>query len=529
MSSFKQIQILKQPKQSQTLTDAVLYWKDYQFPTVINEYGGINCIKVTSQKPYYIAATHASRVHIYENESKRVLKSFNFSENAYSASFRDDGKMMCIGFESNNCKVYPLLNDQKQDQDLIDEMDEANENKMSNGGDGQSSNVPKKRALRTFDDHLGPVHVSKFMRNLYQVMTASDDSYVRLFDLATSQTLMKLKAHKDYIRSGCASKSSDDLILTGSYDHTAKLIDTRTRSVVLSVDHGEPVEDVLLFPSSQLIVTCGGNAIKVWDVLKGGNLMKTMINHHKTVTCMSFSYNHKYLLSGGLDRHVKIYDVQTYDLVHTIDYPSPILSLSVLNADQSLMVGMSDGLLSIRDKKTVVNKTFNAKNSKYNPYKYVSPLLVANSPVDHVVTHLTKQHLRKYDKYLKKFNSTKALDSALEHKVRIKTPQVTIGVMQELIRRGTIRAALTGKSEKSLGNLIKFIQRNISNPNFTATLTDISNILLDLYMNDIGKYAAIDDLFVRLKQTIDIEIQYQTSLFQVIGTLETIFNTNNVQ
>ena len=94
-------------------------------------------------------------MHIYENESKRVLKSFNFSENAYSASFRDDGKMMCIGFESNNCKVYPLLNDQKQDQDLIDEMDEANENKMSNGGDGQSSNVPKKRALRTFDDHLG--------------------------------------------------------------------------------------------------------------------------------------------------------------------------------------------------------------------------------------------------------------------------------------------------------------------------------------------------------------------------------------
>jgi U3 small nucleolar RNA-associated protein 15 len=50
--------------------------------------------------------------------------------------------------------------------------------------------------------------------------------------------------------------------------------------------------------------------------------------------------------------------------------------------------------------------------------------------------------------------------------------------MQELIRRGTIRAALAGKTEKSLGNLIKFIQRNISNPNFTATLTDVSNILL---------------------------------------------------
>ena len=86
--------------------------------------------------------------------------------------------------------------------------------------------------------------------------------------------------------------------------------------------------------------------------------------------------------------------------------------------------------------------------------------------------------MKKYDKSLKKFNATKALDSALEHQIRFKTPQITINVMQELIRRGSIRAALAGKTEKSLGILIKFIQRNISNPNFTATLTDISNILL---------------------------------------------------
>ena len=46
-------------------------------------------------------------------------------------------------------------------------------------------------------------------------------------------------------------------------------------------------------------------------------------------------------------------------------------------------------------------------------------------------------------------------------------------------------------------------------------------------MNDIGKYTSIDDLFVRLKQTLDIEIQYQTNLFEIIGTLETIFLSQN--
>lgn len=60
MSSFKQVQVFKQPKQ--ILSESTLYWKDYEFPTVINEYGGINHLDITSNKPYYVAATHASRV-----------------------------------------------------------------------------------------------------------------------------------------------------------------------------------------------------------------------------------------------------------------------------------------------------------------------------------------------------------------------------------------------------------------------------------------------------------------------------------
>jgi U3 small nucleolar RNA-associated protein 15 len=108
------------------------------------------------------------------------------------------------------------------------------------------------------------------------------------------------------------------------------MVDSRANSIVLSVDHGEPVENILLFPSANMFASCGGNSIKIWDVLKGGKLMRTLINHHKTVTSLAFSHNYKYLLSGGLDRHVKVFDLVNYDLVHTIDYPSSILSLAVM-------------------------------------------------------------------------------------------------------------------------------------------------------------------------------------------------------
>lgn len=83
-------------------------------------------------------------MHIYDLESKTAIKSYSFSENVYSASFRSDGKLMCIGFESNNVKVYPLLDEQQKDVDL-ENLDET-ENLASK---------PKKRPLRKFDDHLG--------------------------------------------------------------------------------------------------------------------------------------------------------------------------------------------------------------------------------------------------------------------------------------------------------------------------------------------------------------------------------------
>jgi hypothetical protein len=54
---------------------------------------------------------------------------------------------------------------------------------------------------------------------------------------------------------------------------------------------------------------------------------------------------------------------------------------------------------------------------------------------------------------------------------------------------------------------------------FTLVISRIE----DIYMGEIGKHTMVDDMFARLKQTIDIEIQYQMDLMQVIGTLGTIF------
>ena len=47
----------------------------------------------------------------------------------------------------------------------------------------------------------------------------------------------------------------------------------------------------------------------------------------------------------------------------------------------------------------------------------------------------------------------------LQMRVRTRTPEVVVSVIQELIRRGGLRAALAGRDEKSLSIILKFLQK----------------------------------------------------------------------
>lgn len=63
---------------------------------------------------------------------------------------------------------------------------------------------------------------------------------------------------QDYVRAGCVSSINSDLFLSGSFDHTVKLYDAREpKSSTISVDHGAPVESVLMYPGNSIFVSVG--------------------------------------------------------------------------------------------------------------------------------------------------------------------------------------------------------------------------------------------------------------------------------
>lgn len=67
----------------------------------------------------------------------------------------------------------------------------------------------------------------------------------------------------------------------------------------------------------------------MWDALAGGKLLAKITQHHKTVTCLKIASDGHRILSGSLDRHVKVYDTGTYKTLHSLDYPNAVLSIGI--------------------------------------------------------------------------------------------------------------------------------------------------------------------------------------------------------
>ncbi|XP_007897998.1 U3 small nucleolar RNA-associated protein 15 homolog [Callorhinchus milii] len=494
MASYKPTAIQSCPKPGKKITQDTVYWKSYKTPIQIKEFGAVTKVDFSPIAPYNYAVTASARVHIYGRYSQEPIKTFSrFKDTAYCGTYREDGKLLVAGSEDGVVRLFDL------------------------GG---------RAALRDYRGHTKGVHVTAFTSDKYRLMSGSDDYSVKLWDIPTSTEIFTLTEHTDYIRCGCTSNLNADLFVTGSYDHTVKVFDARADSCVMTMEHGQPVESVLLFPSGGLLVSAGGQFVKVWDMLKGGQLLVSLRNHHKTVTCLCLNSSGQRLLSGSLDRHVKIYSTSTYKVVHSLDYTAAILSLALAPEDEAIVVGMTNSVLSVRHRKQNEKKPKATIKRKGPSYRYfIKGKDYMPKKDDLLVSRPMKLRLKKYDELLKSFQVSRALDAVLETNIRVKTPEITVGIMQELNRRGTLANALAGRNEQQLSLLLSFLIRHIVDPRFTPILINVAEIIIDIYRSVVGESSVVDNQFLRLQDLIGREIDYQEELLEVLGMMDTLFAT----
>lgn len=457
---------------------------------IIKEFGAVDYIDFSPVSFDNFAATCSVRVQIYNAITKLVLKNFStFQKQAYGATYRKDGMLLIAGDEDAKVRVF---------------------------------DVATKSVLRVLKGHSSPVHRTFFANDLHHVFSCADDKTVKYWDLATEKYILNFREHTDYVRAGACNPISDDIILSGGYDGQIKMLDTRSKVCAINMDHGAPVESLLFLPSGGIIVSSGGTDIKVWDAIAGGRQLMNISQHTKTVTCLKTTSDGRHLISGSLDRHVKFFNTTNYQCVHSFDYANSVLSVGISKDDDTLAVGTVDGTLSVhrREQKASKEKVEpkRDKKSRFQSFRYA----------DEFVENKQGVKLDKHDKFLRKFEYSQALNNVLSRHCMNKTPEVTIGLMQELVRRQGLEIALANRTQDSIGRIITFFIKYLSDSRFTRILLDIINIFLNVYEDSFHSLTpAIQKLIIQLHRRIKQEEELTLEFLQLQGELDIIMNAAN--
>lgn len=440
-----------------------------------------------------LLVTSLARISMYDSNNLEIRRTFktNTQYQVYGGCFRkNDGRLIAAGSEEGKVFVF------------------------------ESHNTS---SLRTFE-LKAPTHRVVFMEN--KLVAFSDDLAVRLLDVGSGDTIRTYgdssgnrakdsPFHKDYVRCGCLI---DRLIVSGSYDNTVKFWDPRVDSSkpVMEFDHGHSVES-LCTRGETLLMSVGGNKLHVFDMVAGKTLTNIIPKHHKTITCVA-NYEDKYLLTGALDGYLNILDFN-YEYITRFNHDEAQI-LSLVANPKLLAVGFNNHYVHVKRFKDFIKKSNNemAELEKLQS-GYFGPNMVTRyfheaiaESQDPAATHRAMLAIKqkktpivlndveslyepvvipkirhsslskrpKYERFLSRFEHTKALEDALND--RNKDPDIVISVLQELMKRDKLKVALT-KCHRLI-TLMNFISIHLSDIRHNRVLLDSGLILIGLMLND---------------------------------------------
>ncbi|KAJ1663487.1 U3 small nucleolar RNA-associated protein [Coemansia sp. RSA 1813] len=466
------------------------YWKRFQSPVLVKEHGMVTSLEFSPVKPHDLVATASMRLQLYNGRTGQLKRTFaRFTGPAHSGSFRSDGKLLVAGDDTNVVQVL----------------------------DAGSRTI-----LRTFKGHRDPVHITRFLPDKVRVMSGSDDKTVRIWDIPSQAAVNQFDEHTDYVRTGCVFGDNPNLVATGSYDHTVKLWDLRANACTTTIEIDDPVESVLAFPGGGVVAVAGGPNVHLYDTLMGGRHLTTMGNHEKTVTSLCLDSGGGRLLAGSLDHHVKIYDVQNFKMVYSMNYPAPVLSVALSPDDTKLAVGMTSGVFSLRKRHVSAKEQAGVQLAKdgpaYGTREYFARGGTHKGADDDLrIEHRRRKGLADYDQFLRKFQHSRALDAVLANN---RTGMTVVTLLQELVHRGALASALAGRDELSLDPIVRFIVKFIDQPRYTAVLTKVTETLLDIYDDLLLQSTRIADLFIRLRTKVRVELRVQQEMEMLMGSMD---------
>ncbi|CAH1774989.1 unnamed protein product [Owenia fusiformis] len=299
--------------------------------------------------------------------------------NAYqgmcSSCISNNNKYLCAGFEDAAIRMWSLTPDPIPSQAVTD-----NVATVHLSGDYIEDIIDRNRPpelgeQKVMRGHAGTVYKVTFTPDSNYILSAGEDTTVRLWDLSTHTNTVAYKGHTFPVWDVDASPQGT-LFVSGSHDRTAKLWSTdRIYPIRTYAGHSLDVDCVKFHPNNNYIATGScDKSVRMWSV-QDAKAVRLFQGHRGTVFTVAFSPNGRYLASAGEDRRVKVWDLGSGKLMKDLrGHSDTVYALCFNNESTLLSSGGHDGVLRVWDVQKTVEHSGNQSEGH-------SPELLASYPV----------------------------------------------------------------------------------------------------------------------------------------------------
>ena len=170
----------------------------------------------------------------------------------------------------------------KKEEDVDESSGSSRSRKQTSGGE-----------IWSLRGHTGPVYDMEFTDDSNYLLSVSEDTYMRLWDVARGECVAKYSGHNYPVFRVCRSQKNVH-IATGSYDLSARLWNYEyLHPIRVFAGHNASISSLAFHPNCSYLATgAWDHSIRLWQVTDA-NAARILLHHTAPVTSLAFAPNGK--------------------------------------------------------------------------------------------------------------------------------------------------------------------------------------------------------------------------------------------
>lgn len=186
-----------------------------------------------------------------------------------------------------------------------------------------------------------------------RVVTGHANGAVAVYDLDTGRRLYRFKRNDARIWA-VTFVGSEDRVAAASHDWTLAIWETASESAPAAIleGHENAVQAVAADPSGQWLASGGADrSVRIWNV-ETRDSRRTYRNNSDFISSLAFSPDGTILATGSLDGTIKVLSLNSYRIQRAFGgHNKRITSLAISNVDDLLASASEDGIVRVRSLK----------------------------------------------------------------------------------------------------------------------------------------------------------------------------------